>query len=376
MWESEKAAQPGIRGSYPGIVCGVGRALEIDDNTIVLLGAGASVEAGIPDAFEMTDRLSEALAREGGRSAVLGSAFDFVCEVLRRGEAENQGLDIERAFTAIELLAERESLEISPFISAWHPGLGVSRWAPSVFADLAAAILFRLRELVLSPSGASDYLAPLVNLGRRDGGLTIATLNFDLMVEQCAQSRSVSYETGMEGWVVYGVWMWREYGIRLLKLHGSVAEAWDQVEHFDALMPHQTIYEVDDPTVEDQPPVMAFGTREKLQARGPFLGLLAQFEHFLHDAERLVVIGYSFRDHHVNEAIVRWSHFSTGRKLVVVDPAWPEDVTALHQDDFRSILAGHLRPPVDSPRKFEPRLEIRRETCSAALRSIRGSGES
>jgi hypothetical protein len=319
----------------------------------------------------MTNRLREAIS-ERSRSAELAKAFDFACNVLRQANAGNQDLlvDVERVFSAIELLAEREQLEVSPFVSSWHDGLSDPQMAPSVFAELADEIFLRLRDLVIIEPGASDYLAPLVDLGQREGGLTIATLNYDLTVEQCAGALSVDYDTGMEGWVVYGVWMWREDGIRLLKLHGSIAEAWDKVEHWDEFMPHQTIYEVDDPATEGQPPVMVFGTRGKLQARGPFLGLLAQFEEFLRDAERLVVVGYSFRDRHVNEAIVRWSHFSTGRKLVVVDPAWPQDHVGLRQDDFRLTLMRHLCPPVEDPRKFRARLEICRELCSEALRRV------
>jgi hypothetical protein len=47
-----------------------------------------------------------------------------VCGVLladegARGESPFAGLDVERVFAAVELLAERDSLEASPFVAAW-----------------------------------------------------------------------------------------------------------------------------------------------------------------------------------------------------------------------------------------------------------------
>lgn len=206
--------------------------------------------------------------------------------------------------------------------------------------------------------------------GRRRGGITIATLNYDQTIEQCAESCGVSYDTGMEGWVVYGVWMWPDEGVRLLKLHGSISDAWTETDYWEGFLPHRGLHAVDgDLRAETQPPVLAFGRAvTKLGAEGPFVGLLLEFETLLRQAENLLVIGYSFRDDHINNAIVRWSHFSTGRKLVVIDPAWPDDARRLPEGDFRQMLVRHLLPPTENPDAFKPRLKVIREPCSQALK--------
>jgi hypothetical protein len=63
------------------------------------------------------------------------------------------------------------------------------------------------------------------------------------------------------------------------------------------------------------------------------------------------VIGYSFRDDHVNEVIRRWTSDDIERTIVVADPHWraepglPSGVT----EDFRVEMEAHLNQG-DSPR--------------------------
>jgi hypothetical protein len=55
----------------------------------------------------------------------------------------------------------------------------------------------------------------------------------------------------------------------------------------------------------DQPAVV-FGEAGKLRSEGPFLELLLAWAAALKRAANLLVVGYSFRDQHVNELIARW----------------------------------------------------------------------
>src|SRR4051812_3365577 len=99
-------------------------------NPVVLLGAGASEEAGVPLTFEMTEKLVYRLNAQGGwgQSA---QALNFVCGALvaydaAQGGNPYKGLDVEGVFAAIELLARRRDLEVTPFVAAWHPA--VDEW--------------------------------------------------------------------------------------------------------------------------------------------------------------------------------------------------------------------------------------------------------
>ena len=54
-------------------------------------------------------------------------------------------------------------------------------------------------------------------------------------------------------------------------------------------------------------PGLIFGAGNKLRADGPYLDLYREFTDALTGAARVITIGYSFRDAHVNEALRRWT---------------------------------------------------------------------
>ncbi len=69
-------------------------------------------------------------------------------------------------------------------------------------------------------------------------------------------------------------------------------------------------------------PAVVFGQRNKLTAEGPFLDLLRSFRDGLAGADRLTVVGYSFRDPHINEYLSQWLNEDEGRRIRVIDPGF------------------------------------------------------
>jgi hypothetical protein len=129
---------------------------------MLLLGAGASVEAGVPDAYAMTTRIIESFdpgatspdlewikhplapqlspPLEYGRTYNLsGQALELfktnypiyhVLTFVVGGLLMQRGIDgrlpegqinVEELFSAVELLSQRNQLEASPFVGSWHP---------------------------------------------------------------------------------------------------------------------------------------------------------------------------------------------------------------------------------------------------------------
>lgn len=389
-----------------------------EHRSLVLLGAGASQEAGIPTTFELTRVLVERIEGHAGWRRDNSSALNFVCGTLVGYDAATKGtspfdrLDIERVFAAVELLAERRDLEVTPFVASWLPavdawdqsrssGLGFfdqnlakalmenpgfnnardlitslirevtrAEGTGEIYANLARRMLDVLRELVAVTEKQIAYLTPLVEQGQQECGLTIATLNYDLAVEGAAEARDVPARTGIREWIDNGRWEWPTKGIRLLKLHGSIDWAWQELRAGDGDLPRKVVKALDSPSEPAGDPVLVFGARGKLRAEGPFLGLLAEFEKQLSDATRLIVIGYSFRDDHVNELITRWMAEGKARTILAVDPGWPSGRGGYKVEDFRIQLNRHVIPPEHRPEAFEPRLRIWRTTCGAALEEL------
>ena len=104
------------------------------DFPLVLLGAGASVPAGIPTATEMTERMLQSGASSDEKLPSLKShhrrVIRFVAGgiAMHRGEQGDNplsGINIEELFTAVKMLADRDTLEIAPFVAQWHNAVEV-----------------------------------------------------------------------------------------------------------------------------------------------------------------------------------------------------------------------------------------------------------
>jgi hypothetical protein len=344
-------------------------------------------------------------------------ALHFVCAALiahdaaTQGQSPYAGLDVERVFAAVELLGERNTLEVTPFVASWHPAVDAwdtrDRSAPPFFnqnlqkailespsfggagklltdlidsrtgsaADgetyrqLAAVMLAALRELVATTEKRVGYLAPLVRAAQAEP-LTIATLNYDQSVEQVSQMEEVPCSTGVDGWLRTGRWEWPDQGVRLLKLHGSIDWVWAEADERQGHLPRRVMYVAEKDSEDRGQPAVIFGQRGKLRAEGPFLGLLSELESQMSRAMKLLVIGYSFRDDHVNEVIQRWLSEDVERAITVVDPAWPEHFPPGVPKDFRATLNRYLLPPDWHGDEFSARLEVRRTACSKALLSL------
>ena len=290
------------------------------DELVVLLGAGASVEAGIPDSNEMVRRVEQETS-EGewkeyqGLYRYLRSSV-FYADGLEGITGSNVPFNIERLVNVLDELRKKERHTLYPFVGAWNPKL----------QDVAGAGFERVHELrerivsvlrgqwvALAESEAADYYRGLLRFQEEFGhALRVFSLNYDLCVE-----RSCGYGTVQRGFAGR-VWDWRlfdegpneETRIFLYKLHGSLD--WYFAED-------GTVSYSDSPSkIADEQVALIFGTSYKLQYVDPFLFLAYELRRWTLDAARLVVaIGYGFMDEHINGILGQ----------------------ALRQDDRRRLLA-------------------------------------
>lgn len=65
-------------------------------------------------------------------------------------------------------------------------------------------------------------------------------------------------------------------------------------------------------------PAVIFGAGNKLRPDGPYLDLYQEFRGALQQARRVVIIGYSFSDEHVNELLRRWVTSSRSYRVMRV----------------------------------------------------------
>jgi hypothetical protein len=340
------------------------------DEEMLLLGAGASVEAGVPNAMQMAEKIIEKFNADPGR-ADQADVLNFVNERLiddarrKKGDPTIDRVDVEALYNALLMLSEREALDISPFVGSWLPELGRFRGLDELLGKIRLRMELMLEDLTLIKDERSvEYLKPILNLVKRQTRLTIATLNYDNAIELLSRANGVDCETGIVSWTQKGVFDYTKDGIRLVKLHGSNYWFWTEgTRTYDERLPHRQISaksHFEDKlrmTVQVETPMVIFGHRNKLTAEGPFLDLLKQFDEGLRRADTLTVIGYSFRDPHINFYITKFLNQYRG-KIIVVSPGFDTSDVPYVQDlrEFQQARPGQI--------------DVRRETSGDALKGL------
>jgi hypothetical protein len=310
---------------------------------LVLLGAGASKPAGLPLTAEMSEHMADPASSGPGAwddthlEPEDARVIRFVIGALQmRKGVENENpfskVNVEDVFSSIEKLADRSRLQISPFVNSWHEAVSdiepVGRTDESNQSDFADAAVRMEKELVNilwfeAGDNSVSYLRPMIEEVCINGG-TIATLNYDNSVELSASNADIRCETG------FGRWVGRDQPTKsfedaeLLKLHGSLNWRYNphsrSVRDFEELSPtsEEKIYHSHPGRDSSERLGVIFGTGQKLQSEGPFLDILQEFRRRLHEHRRLIVIGYSFGDSHINYQIREWLEGVDGRKILII----------------------------------------------------------
>lgn len=314
---------------------------------MVLLGAGASADADLPTAAGLTNKMLDHFAKGNRLDEQLDPAFRYVhhtVEADRAARGRSDGADIERLFSVVDLLARLDTNLLTPFVERWHGGIERISATPSVMLDREREIdralsnmlninfprssggelLSIIREVakpvksveslfgrvqlemlnclpgLLEPPDSADitYLSPLFEISARP--ITIASLNYDLVAESCAERMGVSICRGVDSWLTHDALDWGgSSDVDLLKLHGSMDWSTNRERgDFNLIDPREDRARL---------PGVIFGEGNKLRADGPFLPLFGEFSSRLTRCDDVLVVGYSFRDDHVNSALMRWA---------------------------------------------------------------------
>jgi hypothetical protein len=318
---------------------------EARGRTVVLLGAGASQPA-VPMTRELTQLVVDYLTAEYRGGNAVHQLWRAILPVIQG--LVNEKHDIEYLFQAVETLGYRDSDPTRHWIR------GFSRYGPykrsrpgrEDFARdaerLAHAIETAAYGIIENRStGASTvHFEPLLNAPI----VGIATLNYDTLVEDAARRCGVALSTGADEWDSGPRWRFPNDRRPLLKLHGSVN--WRRSRILDPSwgLPRVGIYEVGSGAraapngrVDAN---LVFGGGNKLRPEGPWPALYSAFEDLLFGADVLVVVGYSFRDAHVDAAIRRWASAARNRRIIDIDPCPRE-----RPSQYSSI--GDLRHALD-----------------------------
>lgn len=301
----------------------------------VLLGAGFAVDAHLPDSVGLKNRLKSALLegvnpssqeQRSGRTKELLSTFYLLNGALRFQEGflnrdPESEINVEQmAGAALELSARMEN-PVTPFSAGWHHRLTeLESNYPKILQEFVDVIYESLTEwLQFGDAEDVQYMAHLSSLLGHAPGIDVFSLNYDLCVE------SALVEAGHSDFVNgFGVSGWdpslldEARAIRIFKLHGSLDWVDDEAYGLCSLeFPrHRDGEDID----ESRPPLLIFGTHNKIVATQPFVTLMYHFSRALSSTSLLLIIGYGFGDLYINGMIKQVLRANTNLRVLVVNP--------------------------------------------------------
>ena len=318
------------------------------DEIIILLGAGASVDAGILDSEKMVREIENLVYKDDSwiefkdlynyiRSSI------FYADGLKGKYGENVPFNIERLVNVLGELQEKEEHTLYPFVGAWNPMLqevaGTQFEKIKSFQNKIMNVL-RSKWIEIEEKDQANYYKGLLRFQNEyQHSLRVFSLNYDLCVEEICERKNVQrgFPIGEK------VWDWRAFEetsedrppILLYKLHGSTD--WRRSEG-------RVTYLDSTSAIKDEEVAIIFGTSYKLQYVDPFLYLAYELRRWTLDSARIIVcVGYGFNDDHINGILDQSLRQNPARKLLAVIGPSDETATAKKEQHISKQLTAQKK---------------------------------
>lgn len=380
----------------------------------LLLGAGTSVDAGVPTAFDLTEKIYNWLIRQ--RAAEPAKLYAFVVAKIRTrnarvGLSPFAPVNVEEVYDALKRFSLREDDPLNEFVAAWDDSLARKRFdrfeirrrlegliqlqqRPSRIefrvdwhkldhlldeiekqfssseprTDLG--IYVRALAATLNPQETKHlYLKKLAQFADEHCDV-VGTLNYDLLFEENCASSNIEFDYGLGNWNDQKVIRFARESTKLFKLHGSM----NWFAHGDDV-------EVDPEQKSHFRRALIFGGQsDKLDPNGPYLQLRHEFQRLAHRSTRLGIIGYSFQDIHMNALLRNWISSKKRAKLVILDPGpqgqllqslgrW-SDVLKSGEQKFRVEVVHIKKGAAEGMNNFVKELQMQPDVTKAAKQKL------
>ena len=289
-----------------------------DDDIIFLLGAGCSVEAGIPSTTEMIADIEKKIRSEDSDWGKYKNIYNLTKASIfySRGirGIYNHSLNIEEVVNILNELIKQDEIPLLPFIGTWNPKLtaiaGDNFNNIKKFRDM---IVDQLKNWIdLESYNDSKYYKGFFNFQQSlEFPLRIFSLNYDLCLEETIKEKQL-IERGFDP--DKRSWHWSRFDVNpneakifLYKLHGSID--WKRDKNGNVLKEVHGNF---------NKPELIFGTNYKLQYIDPYLFYTYEFRKWSLECKYIIVIGYGFNDEHINGILKQAVETNDKRTIVVV----------------------------------------------------------
>ena len=295
-----------------------------EDSLLFLLGAGASVDAGIKHAKAMTLDI-EKKTRTDSDFEEFHDLYNYLKSSIiyhrgLEGDFEEQTAAIEELLDVLAEINRKHQNKLYPFIGGWD--IHLLKVAGEEFekvANLDKLIRSHLFQWInINNYDASNYFHGFSDLVSDIGSaIRVFTLNYDICIEKALAAADFNIELGFNGdrkWEAskFDANENVDVDLYLYKLHGSID--WIRNAAEGGVL---TLCDGPQPS-----PELIFGAAAKLSSIDPYLFYVHELRKYsLSEALRfIVVVGYSFSDNYLNDLIGQAVNRSDFLKVLVVAP--------------------------------------------------------
>lgn len=287
------------------------------EHLLFLLGAGASVDAGIPISNHMVNEIEKLIIQNDDWKSYkdlywyLKSSINYSDGILGKFD---ELFNVERLLIIISEIEKRESNIMYPFIGTWN--IRLLDLAGNNFENLRKLhklIRRRLNDWVgLRSYDKATYYQSFSSLSADIGTLMkVFTLNYDMCFENIVGKDKIielGFTKGTSEWHQSNFDNISDKHYNLYKLHGSI----------DWYLEKDKLYKSD--KIEPEPELI-FGVQHKMTSVDPYFYYSSILRNAcFNDAKVIVVIGYSFADDYVNVILSQALNMRSDLRIINVAP--------------------------------------------------------
>lgn len=292
------------------------------EHLLFLLGAGASVDAGIPISNQMVNKIEELIVKHDDWKPYkdlyfyLKSSINYSDGILGKF---NELFNVERLLIVITEIEKRESNIMYPFIGTWN--IRLLDLAGNNFENIKKfhkLIRKQLNEWVgLRSYDDANYFQSFSSLSTDVGNLMkVFTLNYDMCFENIVgkdKAIELGFTKETNEWHQSNFENIEAKHYNLYKLHGSI----DWYLSEEKLHKSQKI---------ESEPELIFGIQHKMNSVDPYFYYSSVLRNScLYEAKIIVVIGYSYADDYVNIILSQALNSRSELRIINVAPLFGRD---------------------------------------------------
>lgn len=302
-----------------------------------LLGAGISIQAGIPDVRGFYRAFRAHLVQQFGATHDLMRSLDAI-DVAWTQQYGSSLDDLERLYETLTFINDIDTPASIP-LQLPHSFPPRSRQIELLHWELKKYV----QQRCLSAPRNLAYLRPLAKFARISQPLTIISLNYDAYMEKVLDEAGVPWSdggpVGDQEFFASNLDFPQTSSVHLIKLHGSAT--WYQTRRETEPGWMSRVRAVGQVGVSRKfgaarslthEAMMVYPTLNKALTNGPFPALTLKAQNALAKSDVCLAIGYAFGDIHVRRLVVESLSLNRRLKLILVNPKAKQILPILYHE--------------------------------------------